>query len=273
MDYTLLLPQVIAIAEEVGQLLRAGYGQLQQVTLKGAVDPVTETDTASETLILARLRAAFPDHYIHTEESGGDDWWAVDPVWLIDPLDGTVNFAHNFPHFCVSMGLLVEKRSVLGVIHDPLRGETFAASLGGGATLNGVPLRVSQTPRLAQSLLATGFPYTRRVIADNNTARLDHFLRRCQGARRAGSAALDLAYVAAGRLDGYWEMQLKPWDIAAGLLLVQEAGGQLSDFTGSADVWNNEIVASNGLIHVEMLQVLREGAAAPHPDWPLLDEA
>lgn len=267
-----MLPRVVAVAEAAGRVIKEAFHQAHHIEYKGAVNPVTEADTASESLILRELRALCPQHRFHTEEAGGDDWQTAEPVWLIDPLDGTNNFAHSFPHFCVSLGLLVAGESVLGVIHDPLRGETFAAARGSGATLNGQPLRVSCAPRLQAALLATGFPYSRRIAADNNTTRLDHFLRRSQGVRRAGAAALDLAYVAAGRLDGYWERELQPWDIAAGLLLVREAGGQVSDYTGNAErmLALGEVVASNGLIHAEMLRVIREGAAAPHPDWPPL---
>jgi len=189
------------------------------------------------------------------------------PVWLIDPLDGTNNFAHGFPHVGLSLALLVEGKVVVGVIHDPLRRETFTATVGGGATLDGRPIRVSGIEHLEGAFLATGFPYDRRTAHDNNVERLDHFLRRSQGVRRAGAATLDLAYVACGRLDGFWEIRLKPWDVAAGILLVREAGGKATDFEGSLNCLSGEfIVASNGRIHGEMLRVIKEGAAAPRPE-------
>jgi myo-inositol-1(or 4)-monophosphatase len=251
-------------------------------------------------LIVARLRAAFPAHRILAEEGSGDagildmlqapvsggipeDRDASNtktlqapvpggvlghtPIWLIDPLDGTNNFAHGFPHVGVSLALLAKGQPVVGVIHDPLRGETFAATAEGGATLDGQAIHVSGVERLADAFLATGFPYNRRTAPDNNVERLDHFLRRSLGVRRAGAAVLDLAYVACGRLDGFWEIGLKPWDVAAGVLLVQEAGGRATDFEGGPDCLSGQfIVTSNGRIHDQMLRVIREGAAAPHPD-------
>ncbi len=267
-----ILATAVDIAFEAGDIVRAGFGNVQNLGFKGAVDPVTETDTAAEALIISRLRAAFPKHQILGEESGGSDWDVPGPVWLVDPLDGTNNFAHGFPHFGVSLGLMVSGALQIGVIYDPLRDEMFAARAGGGATLNGAPIHVTPTAQLADAFLATGFPYTRRVAADNNTQRLDYFLRRSQGVRRAGSAALDVAYVACGRFDGFWESGLHPWDLAAGLLLVQEAAGQFSDYDGGTErlFSGDEVLASNGLIHGEMLRVLREGAAAPHPDFPEL---
>jgi len=269
-NYASVLQIATCVAHEAGQIVWEAFPRtaLTHIDFKGAVNPVTEADTAVEELIVSRLRAAFPDHRILAEEGGGDDWRAPGPpIWLIDPLDGTNNFAHGFPHVAVSLGLLAEGRLVVGVAYDPLRGETFAATAGGGATLNGQPIRVSATQRLADAFLATGFPYDRRTAPDNNTQRLDHFLRRSQGVRRAGAAVLDLAYVACGRFDGYWEASLKPWDLAAGALLVQEAGGRVTNAAGAPDyVSGTFVVASNGHIHDEMLRVIREGAAAPRPD-------
>ncbi len=266
------LTLAIQVAREAGTVVRQGFGKVQRLDFKGAVNPVTETDTAAEALILARLRAAFPEHAILGEETGGSPWNVPGPIWLVDPLDGTNNFAHGFPHFCVSIGLMSAGELQVGVVYDPLRDELFTAQRGAGATLNGAPIHVTSVARLADAFLATGFGYNRRVAADNNTRRLDDFLRRSQGVRRAGSAALDMAYVACGRFDGYWESYLSPWDLAAGVLLVQEAGGRCSDYSGGTAHLHSgrEVLVSNGLIHGEMLRVLREGPAAPHPDFPWL---
>jgi myo-inositol-1(or 4)-monophosphatase len=258
----------VSISHQAGRLVRDRSGSVQHVTFKGAVNPVTETDTLAEALILARLRDAFPGHRILAEEGGGDEWRAAGaPIWLIDPLDGTNNYAHGFPHVGISMALVADGGPVVGVVHDPLRDETFTAVAGGGTALNGRPVRVSAVERLADAFLATGFPYDRRTAPDNNVARLDHFLRRSQGVRRAGSATLDLAYVACGRFDGFWEIRLNPWDVAAGVLLVREAGGCATDFARTQDCLSGaEILASNGSIHEEMLRVIREGARAPRPE-------
>jgi myo-inositol-1(or 4)-monophosphatase len=263
----------IAIAHDAGAIVRDAFPQtaLTQVDLKGAVNPVTETDRAAELLVIKRLRQAFPDHRILAEESHGDNWraWGEPgpPIWLIDPLDGTVNFAHGYPFVGISLGLLVEGRPVVGVIYDPLRDETFAATAGGGATRDDQPIHVSSVERLENAFLATGFPYDRRTAADNNTQRLDHFLRRSYGVRRAGAAVIELSYVACGRLDGFWEKGLHPWDVAAASLIVQEAGGRVTDFDGGPNYLSGEFfLASNGLIHDEMLRVIREGNAAPRPD-------
>jgi myo-inositol-1(or 4)-monophosphatase len=274
MDYRAILNIAIAVAREAGAVVREAFPQtaLARVRLKGAVNPVTETDTATEALITQRLREAFPDHRILAEETHGDDWHAWDepgpPMWLVDPLDGTVNFAHGFPFVGVSLGLLAEGQPVVGVVYDPLRDETFAASAGGGTMRNGQRVRVSSVEQLAQAFLSTGFPYDRRTAVDNNTHRLDHFLRRSHGVRRAGAAVLDLSYLACGRIDGFWEKGLHPWDVAAASLIVQEAGGRVTDFDGGPNYLSGEFfLASNGLIHDEMLRVIREGANAPHPDF------
>ncbi len=260
-----VLGVVEEIAREAGCLVRGAFPRsgLSRVEFKGVVNPVTETDTAAEALILERLRAAFPRHRILAEESGGDDWRAAGPpIWLVDPLDGTNNFAHGFPHVGISLALVEGGEPVVGVVYDPLRDETFTAAAGKGAWLNGEPVHVSGVARLGDGFLATGFPYDRRTAPDNNVGRLDLFLRRSQGVRRAGAATLDLAYVACGRFDGFWEIRLKPWDVAAGVLLVREAGGRATDFAGYPDcISGAEIVASNGRIHQEMLGVIQEYAA------------
>ncbi len=218
---------------------------------------------------MARLQAAFPDQRLLAEEGGFINGTAAEQAayaWVVDPLDGTNNFAHGFPHVAVSLALQYQGRSVVGVIRDPLRGETFAGYAGGGCGLNGEAIHVSSVTRLADAFLGAGFPYDRRTAPDNNVQRLDHFLRRSQGVRRAGSAALDLAYVACGRLDGFFEIRLSPWDVGAGILLIREAGGRVSDFENSDDCYSGKtVLASNGQIHSQMMQVIREGAAAPKP--------
>ncbi len=254
-----VLTTAVAIAREAGALLREGFGQEKEVAAKSsAVDWVTQFDQAAEALIMARLQAAFPGHTLVGEEGGtraGDGRY----TWYIDPLDGTTNFAHGFPVFCVSMALYQGTRPLVGVIYDPLREECFTAVTGQGAYLNGTrPLHVSQANTLLHSLLATGFPYDRHTSDHDNLAQLALFLKRVHGIRRAGAAALDMAYVAAGRLDGYWEYKLNSYDVAAGLLLVQAAGGTVTDMQGSPPLIapHMALVASNGRIHEQMLTVL-----------------
>ncbi len=270
MSYQGLLEGAIAVARDAGGVVARDFPRsaLSQFGFKGSVNPVTETDTAAEDLIRRRLQDRFPGHRILAEESGGDEWQqAGPPIWLIDPLDGTNNFAHGFPHVGVSLALVEEQQPVVAVVHDPLRGETFAAAVGEGATLNGGSIHVSDVKELPDAFLATGFPYDRRTAPDNNVQRLDHFLRRSQGVRRAGAAVLDLSYVACGRFDGFWEIRLHPWDVAAGILIVREAGGEATNFEGGFDcVSGRRIVASNGHIHGQMLRVIREGEGAPLPE-------
>jgi myo-inositol-1(or 4)-monophosphatase len=269
-DLNIILKTTLTIAREAGDVLLEGWQHGSRVSYKGEVDLVTDYDMRAEALIVTALRQAFPDHNIHTEEQGAVETGNGDETpfyWLIDPLDGTTNFAHRFPVFAISLALLhrppaenSQHQPLVGIIYDPTRDECFTAVQGQGAALNGKPIHVSDTSTLDVALLATGFPYDRRTRPDNNTGHLAHFVRRCQGIRRAGAAALDLAYVASGRLDGFWELRLHPWDVAAGVLLVQEAGGQVSDLSGEPHYLSGaHIVASNGHIHDEMLAVLRLG--------------
>lgn len=253
------------IARAAGTLLLEGYGNAGQVEHKGVIDLVTDFDRRSEALIVGELRRAFPSHAIHAEE-GGQSTIPNEYEWLIDPLDGTTNFAHSFPIFAVSLTLTHHGELRAGVVYDPLRDELFAAEAGQGATLNGQRLHVSTETTLGRSLLATGFPYDVRTNPHNNFAQFIHFHLRAQAVRRAGSAALDCAWVAAGRLEGYWEFRVKPWDVGAGALLVREAGGRVT--TAEADenfLGRDSIVASNKYIHEQMLMVLREGDEAPLP--------
>jgi len=255
-----------AVAEAAAHL-RDVAGGPQRVEHKGAVDLVTETDRALEAMIGAHLRAAFPSHRVIGEEASAgtaparprDDEWA----WYLDPLDGTTNFAHGHPHFAVSLGLARGAEMQLGLVADPLRDETFAARRGGGATLNGTPIRVSAVATLDAALLATGTPYDRRERADLYLGAIKALMLTTQGIRRGGSAALDLCWVACGRVDAYWEWRLGPWDVAAGALIVREAGGATSDFRGAAhDVHGQETLASNGRLHAAMLGALAPFAAA-----------
>jgi len=255
-----LLGTAEAIAREAGALLRGYYHRGVRTEYKGDVDLVTEADRASEALIGARLKTAFPDHGIYGEE-GTRQGLDSEFRWYVDPLDGTTNFAHGFPVFCVVLGC--ERRHaglapdqdgemVAGVIYDPLRDEMFSAARGEGATLNGEAIYVSGTKTLQESLIATGFPSQKRHRSPN-VHFYQEFTLRSHGVRRAGSAALDLAYVACGRLEGFWEFQLNPWDTSAGYLLLEEAGGRITHFDGSKFTLDSrEILATNGLIHNEM---------------------
>jgi myo-inositol-1(or 4)-monophosphatase len=267
LDYDSIVRTATDIAREAGRMVRDAFPRtaMRKVEFKGPVNPVTEIDLQAEEIIVSRLREQFPGHRLLAEEGGGDEWRAPGPpIWLVDPLDGTNNLSHGFPHVGISLGLVEEGTPVVGVVHDPLRDETYTARAGGGASLNGEPIAVSGVADLAQAFLATGFPYDRRTAPDNNVERLGRFLRSSQGVRRTGAAVLDLSYVACGRLDGFWEIRLSPWDVAAGILIVREAGGRVTDANGSPDcVSGRFIVASNGRIHQRMLEVAGEGDAVP----------
>jgi myo-inositol-1(or 4)-monophosphatase len=245
----------VGAALAAGQLLRQHYGGPHAVEYKGEIDLVTALDRRAEALIVERVQAAFPTHTILAEEGSGRAA-SAEHCWLIDPLDGTTNYAHGYPVFAVSVAYERAGRIELGVVYDPLREELFFAEAAGGATLNGRPLRVSATDALARSLLATGFPYDRAQLpaALRRWAALS---ARAQAVRRGGAAALDLCYVAASRCDGYWERPVQPWDLAAGMLLVTEAGGQVSSLNGGPpDVYSGELAATNGAIHAELLAAL-----------------
>jgi myo-inositol-1(or 4)-monophosphatase len=270
----------IAAAKDAGAVLRERLTRPRDVQFKGTVDLVTDADRASETLIAGRIRETFPDHRLVGEEGArgaeGSDRprQAAEEVpfgWLVDPLDGTTNFAHGYPHFAVAIALERAGRVVLGVVYDPMRDELFVAERGGGASLNGVPLRVTEEDDLIRSLLATGFTYDLSRRAEND-ALWDAFNNRVQGVRRDGSAALNLAYVASGRLDGFWERPLGPWDIAAGALLVEEAGGRVSGYDGGPfSPYAREVVASNGPLHPALLAVIDRHirAASHHSTMPV----
>lgn len=250
-----------AAVDEASALLRATWRQAKTIRFKSAVDIVTETDSEVEALVTAHLRRAFPDHLIVAEEASAGATLERPPadayVWYLDPLDGTTNFAHAYPQFAVSLALARGPDILFGIVHDPLRGETFVAERGAGARLNDEPIGVSTTDDLEHALLATGFPYDRRAHLEFYLGFAADFIRRVQGVRRNGSAALDLCYVACGRLDGFWEWKLHPWDTAAGALIVREAGGKIGDFRGGAfDPFGEQTLASNGVLHADMVDVL-----------------
>ncbi len=259
-------PKAGEIAREAGARLREFFAEGVATEYKGDVDVVTVADRTVVKLIRTRLGEVFPDHGIYGEE-GTRERMEQEFRWYVDPLDGTTNFAHGFPQFCVSMGL--EQRSadlkadedgklLAGVIYDPMRDELFEAERGMGATVNGKPIRVSKIASLAEALVATGFP-SRKRHQSPNIHFYHEFTLRSHGVRRAGSAALDLAYVASGRLEGFWEFNLNPWDTAAGILLVEEAGGRLSDFAGRPVQLNSrQVLGSNGLIHDELVGLFED---------------
>jgi myo-inositol-1(or 4)-monophosphatase len=248
-------------AQAGGEVLQSFWGKLENIQEKTPGNLVTEADTGSERVVLDILKAAFPEHRILAEESGASGEITSSYVWAVDPLDGTTNYAHHFPVFSVSIGLLFEGQPIVGVVYNPITDELFSAGLGLGAFLmqkgQTQPIRVSKTKQVADSLLASGFAYDRTQVKDNNYAEFCHFTQVTQGVRRLGSAALDLAYVAAGRFDGYWERGLSPWDMVAGLALILEAGGTISSYDGtSVDISSGRVLATNGVLHAVMSQEL-----------------
>jgi myo-inositol-1(or 4)-monophosphatase len=262
----LTLTEIEELARRAGDLLRAGYvsrpgfGHALKVEHKGVIDLVTEVDHQSEQFLLNEISHRYPHHRIISEESGivaGEDCC----IWYIDPLDATINFAHGLPHFCVSIGFRQDGDLQFGVVYDPMRDECFSAESGAGACLNGQPIRVSATQSLNEGLLTTGFPYDIRTGPQTNLENYAQFALRSQGVRRLGSAALDLCYVAAGRIDGYWEMSIYPWDIAAGVLIAREAGALVTRTNGEADVLQPpySIIAANPTLHAQMYSVLNNG--------------
>jgi myo-inositol-1(or 4)-monophosphatase len=255
-----------------GAVMRWNYEKPHVITMKGAIDPVTETDYQCQEIIIGLIRQSFPDHGFLAEETAaegdagqlpghlGPAWEADAPPtcrWIIDPLDGTVNFAHGIPAFCVSIAFEADGVLEYGVVYDPMREELFEGRRGQGAWRNSQLIRVSATNRLDRALIATGFPYDIRARIPETMARLGRIVATAQGMRRAGSAALDMCYIACGRFDGYFEENLKPWDTAAGLVIVTEAGGQITTFdSGDYDIFAPNIAASNGVLHPELLKCL-----------------
>jgi myo-inositol-1(or 4)-monophosphatase len=261
-----LLPDIVALARGAGDIAMRHFAAPIPTTSKTSrIDIVTAADTEIEAYLVAELTKRFPGHHIVGEEGGGQGAAADGAAyhWFVDPIDGTVNFASKLPHFCTSIALATADREpLLGVIYDPTRRELFTAVRGGGAWLNDVRIQATNTEELVDAVVTSGFPYDKHTNQDNNLREWGAFLVKIRGERRLGSAALDLAYLAAGRLDGYWEKDLKPWDAMAGMLMVREAGGVVTDYAGGA--WpqredRGRYVASNGRLHAEMLGVLAGG--------------
>lgn len=254
------LSYVENLARQAGEILRAGYNQEHQVGYKGVIDLVTEVDHQSEKFLLGEVQKDFLDHHIFSEERGIIQGNA-EHVWYIDPLDGTVNYAHHIPIFCVSIGYASRGVLTLGAVYDPMRDEMFLAERGKGAHLNGRLLHVSGATELQRSLLVTGFPYSAWDTPQDNFANFVKFGKLSQGVRRLGSAALDLCYVAAGRFDGFWEMSLNPWDVAAGGLIAEEAGARVTNVKGEPDYISppQSVIASTPGIHARMVAELQKG--------------
>jgi myo-inositol-1(or 4)-monophosphatase len=259
------LNTALVMAKEGGRILKSFWGSLKQVETKNnAIDLVTEADRTSEKALLGIVQSHYPDHAFLGEESGEWQQGQSDFLWVVDPLDGTTNFTHQYPMVAVSVALVVKGKPVVGVIYNPILEELFHATLNGGAFLNGNRIAVSQTTTLEKALLASGFAYDRRDNPDNNYSEFIRLTHLSQGVRRGGSAALDLSYVAAGRFDGYWERGLKPWDMAAGVLLVSEAGGVVSGYANAPfDLHGDNIVASNGKVHVALMSELNNAKQKP----------
>ena len=263
MDLVSILDDVAGIARGAGDIIMRHFAAPIPTTAKTSrIDVVTVADRAAEAFIVGELRRRFPEHHVVGEEGGGQGASANSAPyhWFVDPIDGTVNFASKLPHFCTSIALATpDRQPLLGVIYDPSRGELFTAIRGTGARLNGRELAVTHTAELIDAVITSGFPYDKHTNPDNNLKEWGAFLTRIRGERRLGAAALDLAWVAAGRLDGYWEKDLKLYDVMAGILLVREAGGTVTDYAGGSNPQahgRGRYVASNGRIHEAMLQVL-----------------
>lgn len=257
------LKELEHLARSAGKILKDGFGKVHQISYKGEIDLVTEIDHQSEDYLLGEITKRFPDHRVFSEESGerkGSD----QDVWYVDPLDGTLNYSHGLAIFCVSIAYEHNGQLQLAVVYDPIADELYTAERGRGAHLNGAPIHVSAVGDLKSSLLVTGFPYDAWTNPVNNFAEFERFSKRSQGVRRLGSAALDLCYVAAARLDGFWEIRLNAWDVAAGVLIAQEAGATVTNVRGGADFMTKpqSVLAANPALHAKMLAILSESEIA-----------
>lgn len=253
------LEVAVKAAKAAGEIQRKGFGKKHKIEFKCEINLVTEVDKASEKKIVQIISKAFPHHDFLTEESGAHNKMS-DYQWIVDPLDGTTNYAHAFPSFCVSIGLTYQNKVIVGVVYNPISKELFTGIKGQGAWLNGKKIKVSPIKELNRSLLGTGFAYNVQVVDNNNLNHLSNFIKRAQGIRRMGAAALDICFVACGRLEGFWEMELWPWDIAAACVILEEAGGQTSLFDGRPlDLHGKQIIASNGGVHRAMIEVIQQG--------------
>jgi len=252
------ISDLIELARGAGEIIKEGFGGQIVVEHKGEIDLVTEMDRRSEAYLLTEIQKRFPGHRVETEESSGLDG-SDGHVWYVDPLDGTVNYAHGIPIFCVSIAYAQGDDLVLSVVYDPMMDECFYAQRGAGAWLDGQPLGVSSSCELKSSLLVTGFYYDTWTNPNNNLNHFSNLMLKTQGVRRLGSAAIDLCYVAAGRFDGYWELRLNSWDLAAGTLIVKEAGGIVTDITGDSNFFRKpfSVVAANPHIHPHILEVIK----------------
>jgi myo-inositol-1(or 4)-monophosphatase len=256
-----MIQLAIEAALTAGHFLKESIGKVLEVERKFGQETnlVTQIDKKAEGIIISMIRSKYPDHDFLAEESGSHNKKS-EYRWVIDPLDGTLNFTHGVPIFSVSIAIEERGTVIAGVVYDPSSGELFTAEKGKGAFLNKKPIRVSKVDTLIESLLVTGFPYTIQDNPDNAVQHFVNLLMKAQGVRRLGSAAIDLCYVACGRFDGFWEVSLSPWDMAAGILLVEEAGGRFTDFNGApSSIYTKQVLATNGLIHNKTLDILKEG--------------
>ena len=257
------LDTAIEAVVRAGDLQMAQFGQAFQIDKKGAIDLVTEVDVAVEQMFRALVAERFPDHQVLAEEMGGSATVPRGPCWVFDPIDGTTNYAHGIPIFCASLALEIDGIAEVAAVFDPNRKELFTAERGGGAFLNGSPLHVSQAETLIDAVVVTGFPYDVHSRVEEIVGLFGAFVGRARAVRRLGSAAIDLCYVAAGRMDGFWESDLKPWDIAGGALIVSEAGGRITNMSGEPfRSRDGRVLATNARLHDEMLEVIREFRAS-----------
>jgi myo-inositol-1(or 4)-monophosphatase len=262
-----MIQLAIEAALEAGKFLKESVGKVLQVERKLGQETnlVTQIDKKAEEIIINKIKGKYPDHDFLAEESGSHNRQS-DVRWVIDPLDGTLNFTHGMPLFSVSIGVEVKGEIVAGVVYEPNLNELFTAEKGKGAFLNKKPIRVSRVDSLIESMIVTGFPYTIQENPDHAVQHFVNMLMKAQGIRRLGSAAVDLCYVACGRFDGFWEVSLNPWDMAAGVLLIQEAGGRFTDFHGKpSSIYNKQVLMTNGLIHEKVIEILRQGIDGKSP--------